>query len=620
MKTNLLFVVLFLLSTLSHAQNDIIITSQGQEVNLYDNITVYSHPEFKSLHRDSIVDAYESRRFLKPENQRIYIYPKGENVILHFKVKNNSRAQLPIFLTMANPYLHYGKVHYRSKKGITSLNEVNYYEKHPFKTVYYRHPAWKINIEVNEVVDVFLEVLDSETRTRLDLKLETEFNFFKRVEKEYLSMGFYLAFLFVLLIGLSVFGVLQKEYSVFFYAFYIVFLIIEYFAAKGIGVQLIWSDYLFITNNVRSMSQCLALMTSSAFFMHFYEYDRKTLWVKQFFKGVLVLMVGVLSIYMIKFIFGGLMALYVYVWVLLKTLIVIFVLLHLFLAYKKRLPYYLSIAFSLPIVGLLIQMFNNPSVDNSTSLIWLISNGFYIGITIEILLVTYFILSSVIKSQIYYNELKKETKWLIMDYQDKLIKTEVNAKNTIAYDIHDSFGNSLTALKLNILNLKNNNKRINDPEIVKIESILNSLNEEYSYLLNASLSPDINSMNLEGHIRELVDRQNELTNINIQRDIKIYGKHLSETKCLNIYRIVSELLTNSIKHSKSENIWLSIKQNEFSIFLEVTDDGIGFNPKKIEANSFGLKSIEKRVDLFSGKLEIDPNREIGANIKIEIPI
>jgi signal transduction histidine kinase len=610
---------LFFVLTNIYGQDPILINSSEQEVTIYDHLSVYYHPEWEKVPLDKIIQAYHQGKFYKPKNQKVYIHPNGKNVILHVDIKNESDHHQALYLTLGNSYLNYGKVYVNYGDSSESLPEISFYEKFPFKSVYYRHPTWKINVDKRQKASVFLEILDNETRTRLELSLETEPRFFKKTELEYLGSGFFFGFLIILIFALSIFGFIQKEYSIFFYCLYIIFIILEYLASKGLGIQFIWWNQPFITKNVRSMGQCLAFISAAAFYVNFYRYNKKTKWIRLIFNVSMVIVASVLLLYLAKYIFGGLITLYIYVWVLLQVLVTVFVILHIILAYKKVVPYYLSIAFSLPVIGILLQLFNNPSVKSSNLYIWIISNGFYIGITIEILLVSYFILSSVIKSQLRYNRLKKETSLLKLDFQDQIINTHVHTQNSIVNDVHDSFGSNLALLKMSLLNLKKTSNEVIPLELNKIESLLDNFNNDYRYLLNSKFSPTIAPESLAIQINNLVDKLDELSNATITAQIKFSETNLNKVNCLSIYRIISELLTNSIKHSKAENISLSLYQISDTMSIETRDDGIGFNTRKQHQGSFGMNSLRERIKLLSGDINIHSEINKGTTIKISLP-
>jgi signal transduction histidine kinase len=178
--------------------------------------------------------------------------------------------------------------------------------------------------------------------------------------------------------------------------------------------------------------------------------------------------------------------------------------------------------------------------------------------------------------------------------------------------VHDTFGGYLEALKLRILQ-----KSDNSPE--KIQEILDAFYKDYRYLLNSLYAPKINSENFIENLIELCSKLNNLTDCAIIHQFNLEKTELSQEKCINLYRIISELITNSIKHSKASKLEIDISQNiNEKIILKVSDNGIGFNTNAIVSNGFGLDNIKSRVYQLAGILNISSN-SLGTNIIITIP-
>ncbi|WP_338410748.1 ATP-binding protein, partial [uncultured Flavobacterium sp.] len=87
-----------------------------------------------------------------------------------------------------------------------------------------------------------------------------------------------------------------------------------------------------------------------------------------------------------------------------------------------------------------------------------------------------------------------------------------------------------------------------------------------------------------------------------------------------LYRIVQEFLQNSIKHSKCENIFISLQKKDNSIQLQLQDDGIGFDLKKLKTNGIGLHNIKKRTEILGGTFELESKTNFGTKLTILIPL
>jgi two-component system, NarL family, sensor kinase len=87
-----------------------------------------------------------------------------------------------------------------------------------------------------------------------------------------------------------------------------------------------------------------------------------------------------------------------------------------------------------------------------------------------------------------------------------------------------------------------------------------------------------------------------------------------------LYRIVQEMVNNTLKHAHASNIILSINATDGMIEIVYSDDGMGFDVNKMmEGKSLGLKSIRSRVDFLNGKLDIQSGPEQGTKYLIIVP-
>jgi signal transduction histidine kinase len=85
-----------------------------------------------------------------------------------------------------------------------------------------------------------------------------------------------------------------------------------------------------------------------------------------------------------------------------------------------------------------------------------------------------------------------------------------------------------------------------------------------------------------------------------------------------IYRITQEALENVIHHANAQHLAVKLVVND-EIFLEIRDDGIGFNPEiGLPSGHFGLKGIQERARLVGGTLTVDSKPSSGTTIRLAI--
>ena len=89
---------------------------------------------------------------------------------------------------------------------------------------------------------------------------------------------------------------------------------------------------------------------------------------------------------------------------------------------------------------------------------------------------------------------------------------------------------------------------------------------------------------------------------------------------LNLYRIISELINNTIKHAKATSIDIILHEKNKKLTLMYKDDGIGFDYDQVKTTSYGLTNIQNRVDEINGKLKVETAENRGTLFNIEIQL
>ncbi len=87
-----------------------------------------------------------------------------------------------------------------------------------------------------------------------------------------------------------------------------------------------------------------------------------------------------------------------------------------------------------------------------------------------------------------------------------------------------------------------------------------------------------------------------------------------------LYRIAQEALQNAVKHSGAQQVTLRLQQDLTQVFLEVKDDGVGFDPMIPSPGQLGLLSMRERAAKLGGKLEIVSGYGHGTQVQIQVPL
>jgi signal transduction histidine kinase len=95
---------------------------------------------------------------------------------------------------------------------------------------------------------------------------------------------------------------------------------------------------------------------------------------------------------------------------------------------------------------------------------------------------------------------------------------------------------------------------------------------------------------------------------------------LPENKEIMVYRVVQELVNNSLKHSEAKTIRLKMHIVQNNLEITYSDDGKGFNyEEKINSKTIGLTSMHSRINFLKGTIEVNTAPGQGATFRISIP-
>ena len=239
------------------------------------------------------------------------------------------------------------------------------------------------------------------------------------------------------------------------------------------------------------------------------------------------------------------------------------------------------------------------------------------GVGALLLLVAFFYLYTLYKNNKRSNsfKIKEMNQQKEIQLSNAFIDGEEKERQRIAQDLHDGLGGSLSGLKLKLAAIDPNDAQTNlkdsilllDNSIVELRRIARNMMP--SNLLKSGLSIALNDL-----CASMSSKEREIT---LETDG--ISEKLSSQVQINLYRIVQELITNSIQHGKANHIMVQCIQNGNQILLSVEDNGKGFDTKlnhKIEG--IGLQNVKNRVEWLKGKWNIESSPQNGTDINIEL--
>ena len=150
-----------------------------------------------------------------------------------------------------------------------------------------------------------------------------------------------------------------------------------------------------------------------------------------------------------------------------------------------------------------------------------------------------------------------------------------------------------------------------DDEIVKLRRLITELRP-------ASLD----TIGLEAALYALAQQHQEVGPIRIDCDFELSRQANERPPALletAVYRLVQEALNNVSKHSMAKQAELKVRDSGSQIEIEISDDGVGFEPNLVR-EGFGLVGMRERAALLGGTLRVESTRGSGTRVWAEIPL
>lgn len=199
-----------------------------------------------------------------------------------------------------------------------------------------------------------------------------------------------------------------------------------------------------------------------------------------------------------------------------------------------------------------------------------------------------------------------------------------NERTTIAREIHDDLGQSLTALKIDFSLLRKRLPAADKTIAEKAESIAGLIEATTQSVkrISSDLRPGIlDHLGLTAAIEWQAEEFEKRTGIPCTTVFKPREIVLDKDRTTTVFRIFQETLTNIARHAQATKVSVHLKVQTDGLMLQVQDNGIGISEKQIsDPKSLGLIGIRERVNYWGGLLTIDGARPKGTMITVWIPL
>ncbi len=225
------------------------------------------------------------------------------------------------------------------------------------------------------------------------------------------------------------------------------------------------------------------------------------------------------------------------------------------------------------------------------------------------------VLLSLLTFLLYRNRLGKIKRNEDQKTNQALFEGEQNERIRIARDLHDSVGQMLSLVKMNLSAQEQN------PENEKIQDLVDKTISEVRNVSH-NLIPEELNFGIFSALENLADKVNtsKETRMEIHIPKEIRTIKFERQNELSIYRIVQEVVNNMVKHANASLIGLSIEKVENSLKIAIEDNGNGMDINTLKnTKGIGWKNINARINMMDGKIKIRSEKLSGTQIEITLP-
>jgi two-component system, NarL family, sensor histidine kinase UhpB len=198
----------------------------------------------------------------------------------------------------------------------------------------------------------------------------------------------------------------------------------------------------------------------------------------------------------------------------------------------------------------------------------------------------------------------------LQNLSTRILSVQEDERRTIASELHDDVGQSLTALKISLHRLAEGQVRDSAALIGECLLVAGETLERLRRLVHDLRPPQLDELGLADALGWLVERQREATGIEIRFSVAGVEDRRPPARIeVACYRIAQEGLSNATRHSQARHIFVSLAFEDLLLKLVIHDDGSGFDEAAarhaaIMSGSLGLVGMQERARLAGGELNL----------------
>jgi two-component system, NarL family, sensor histidine kinase LiaS len=194
-------------------------------------------------------------------------------------------------------------------------------------------------------------------------------------------------------------------------------------------------------------------------------------------------------------------------------------------------------------------------------------------------------------------------------------------RNRLARELHDSVSQQLFAASMMMSAINETKAPSEDREakqLKMVEEMIHQSQLEMRALLLHLRPVALKGKCLQEGIEELLIELKQKVTMNIKWKVEPFP--LDKGVEDHLFRILQESVSNTLRHSKAEQLEVLLIKRDDKVIMRVVDDGLGFNVEETKAGSYGLQNMHERAGEIGGTLKIVSVENKGTRLEVKVPI
>lgn len=205
---------------------------------------------------------------------------------------------------------------------------------------------------------------------------------------------------------------------------------------------------------------------------------------------------------------------------------------------------------------------------------------------------------------------------------EAVLKGEEQERTRLAKDLHDGLGGMLSGIKYSFQTMKEN--LVMTPENMqsfeRSMDMLDSSIREMRRVAHNMMPESLVKFGLDAALKDFCNDINHSGALKVSyQSFGLADQQIDQTVAITIYRIVQELINNTIKHAAATEAIVQVTKTDGTISITTEDDGKGFDTAILQrAKGIGWSNIQNRIEFLKGKLDVRSEEGKGTSVHIEI--